>query len=619
MMMRFGGIALAMSLGLATVAAALTPGQLCEKQAANALRGCVKSYSKQQLVCMQDTGATCVPGDAKIARALATLQTKVSAACPDGATLTAAGYSAALTPAGLIDRLDEACASMAASLVARSFGGPQAAARSAASATDRECLDYAYGRGRKMIVFALKQQSKCVLAAHTGGSCDPATVSAKIATRQAAYANAIAARCSDLAGLVAIDPTVFSSRAAEQAECLVATAHGQTAPLTLRCGPRPSILVPPLAVSTQVVLDNATWGTKCGDGSDYAFWIRLPPSGQPASKIVVYMVGGGNCVDGPTCAATPPDLFESIGDTFGNGGGITSSIASTNPFRDWTKVYLPYCTQDLHTGGGVTNVFTEMTVHRYGAVNARAALRYVRDMLWKVMDASDPEGFRPDRLTVVFSGSSAGGGGATFNYHYVLDDLRWVHATLVPDSALGMDNGAGASALRGALALQATSPGWNALPYAAPYCFDPTCAELFTTLQLATAPRLKGTPEQQILNVSNQVDNVQRNVGDFASTQDFVNTLRTKYCSVQGTPGIHAFFYDSTPWIHGMLNSSPDYNGDVLGGVILRDFLGSAMSAPDAVVDHVGEGTLEADFPGVNPFPCTVTSPSGAFVDGSPG
>src|SRR5678815_2438626 len=129
---------------------------------------------------------------------------------------------------------------MAASLVARSFGGPHAAARAAANASDRECLDYAYGRGRKMIVFALRQQSKCVLAAHTGGTCDPGSISAKLATRRQAYADAIAARCPDLTSLIAIDPTMFTNRAADQAECLVATVHGQTCLLYTSPSPRDS-------------------------------------------------------------------------------------------------------------------------------------------------------------------------------------------------------------------------------------------------------------------------------------------------------------------------------------------------------------------------------------------
>jgi hypothetical protein len=595
----------ALWISAALPAAALTPGQLCEKKAAIALRTCAKSVSKQTLKCLQQTGTACTSADAKIADALVKLSDKVLGSCPDQSTVTAAGYPALMTPAALVTRLQVACGDAAASLAARSFGGPQAAARAAASSPYQGCLDYAFEQGRKMIDYALRQRSKCVVTAHAGRACDPAKIDGKIASRQSKLVAAIAARCSDLSSLVAVDPVVFINRATDQSACLAATAHSDVAPLALSCGPRASIPVPVLATPTQIVLDNATWGTKCGDGTDYAFWLRLAPAGQPVGNVVVFLVGGGNCVDGPTCAGTPADLFEAIGDGMGQ-AAINSSSAVTNAFRDWTKVFLPYCTQDLHTGGGVTNVFPEMSVHRYGAVNVRASLRYVRDVLWNAMDAGDPEGFRPDRLKVVFSGSSAGGGGASFNYHYVLDDLRWIHSTLVPDSSLGMDNGTGAPALRGILALQAASPGWNALPYAAPYCFDPACAEIFTFFEFATAARLKATPEQQILNVSNQVDNVQRNVGEFADTPAFVNTMRSEYCSIQGTPGIHAFLYDSTPWIHGMINTNPEYNNSVIDGVALRDWLGAAMASPDAVTDLIGLGTLETDFPGIDLFPCSL-------------
>jgi len=588
------------------VHAALTPGQLCEKTAVTALRKCDKTVAQETLSCQRKTDAGCLPGDAKIGAALSTLSDKVLGVCTGSAAVSGAGYSAALTTTGLVERLQEACSSTAASLAARSFGGPQAAARGAAADTDKDCLDYAFEQGRKMIDYAQHQQDLCVLAAHAGKACDPIKTNEKIATRQAKTVDKIGAKCADLAALVAVDPAAFVARALDQAQCLVAAGHGQTAPLTLSCGPRAAIALPPPATSTQIVLDNATYGTKCGDGSDYAFWVRLAPNGQPINKVVVFMVGGGSCGDGPTCAATDPNLFESLNDTFGNGVGVTNSVQASNPFRDWTKVYLPYCTQDLHTGGGIVNVFPEMTVYRYGAVNVRASLRYVRDMLWNVMDANDPEGFRPDRLTVLFSGSSAGGGGASFNYHYLLDDLRWVHSTLLPDSSLGMDNGMGAAALRGQLALQTTTPGWNALPYAAPYCFEPQCAEFFPTAQHAESARLKGTPEQQILNVANQVDNVERNVGDFATTQDYVNTLRTKYCQQQGTPGVFSFFYDSTPYIHGLINVNAEWNNDSIDGVALRDWVGNAMSAPDAVQDRIGLGTLETDYPGIQPFPCTL-------------
>ena len=66
-------------------------------------------------------------------------------------------------------------------------------------------------------------------------------------------------------------------------------------------------------------------------------------------------------------------------------------------------------------------------MQRFGAVNVRAALRYVRDVLWRELDPTTPDGYRPDRIRVLFGGFSAGGFGTLYNYHYVLDDLQWAH------------------------------------------------------------------------------------------------------------------------------------------------------------------------------------------------
>jgi len=611
----FAGLA-ALALGLLHVPAAPAaplPGPTCEKRAARELRACGNAVARQHLQCVKKTGAICPGSDAKIAASLARLAAKVLADCPDGATVAAAGYPAALTPAALVDRLQESCGSMSMSLVARAFGGPQAAVRAGADRTAQTCLDHAYGQGRTVADYAFWQRSACLQSAHAGRACDATKIEERVAAKEARAAISIARRCTDLAALVAVDPATFVQRASDQGECMVPTAHGQTAPFSLACGPRAAVPVPARGVDTQVVLDGDAWGTRCGDGSDYAFWVRLAPPGNPVERIVVFLPGGGSCIDGPTCASTSPDLFESVADTMGN-GGLISSTAATNPFRDWTKVFLPYCTQDGHTGGGVTNVFPEMTVHRFGALNVRAALRWVRDALWAQMDATDAEGFRPDRLTVLFSGSSAGGLGAQFNYHYLLDDLRWTHSTLLPDSSLGLDNGAGSAAARGAFVFQPTTPGWNGEAMAPPYCHDATCAEGWNRFLFTTAPRLKATPEQQVLSLTNQLDATQRNGSGFASNGAFVNALRTKYCEQRGTPGLHAYLPDSQPQEHGNITDSSRYNDVVVDGVLMRDWLFQAMTDPDGVIDRVGTGLVSVS--GVLPFPCAVGSPSGAFLDG---
>src|SRR5262245_13646060 len=262
-------------------ARALTPGQSCEKNAAKSLSSCVRSVGKAEWKCYRDTGSGCAPGDANVLKALGKLGTKVGASCPDAATVVAAGYPPLLGPATLVARLQEACTTGVATLVARSFGGPHAAVRNAASDADQDCLDRAYTKGLSLVDYGYRQYSKCILKAHAGGVCDAASVSEKIAKREARTVTSIAAKCSALSDLVGVDPTMFSARGSAQSRCLVPTAHSQTTPFDLDCGPRGSVPVPARATPTQIVLDGAATGTRCGDGSPYAFWIRLAAEGGP--------------------------------------------------------------------------------------------------------------------------------------------------------------------------------------------------------------------------------------------------------------------------------------------------------------------------------------------------
>jgi len=201
-----------------------------------------------------------------------------------------------------------------------------------------------------------------------------------------------------------------------------------------------------------------------------------------------------------------------------------------------------------------------------------------------------------------------------YNYHWVLDDLGWAHTTAVPDAGLAMDNGTLGVIALGTAVLPPTFPGWNTQPFVPPYCFTGDCAEIFVNLEAATAPRLLAVPEQQFLHISNQIDDTQRNTTLFASNAAFVNTLRSSYCSIQGTPGLHSFLRGASTSIHGQLNNG-HWDSAVIGDTVLRDWLGAAMTNPAGVVDKTQEGTLVADFAGVLPFPCAVASPSGAFLD----
>ncbi len=588
--------------------AAGQPGASCEKRAAAALKSCVASVAKLSRRCYLATGSPCADTDPAVQRALDRIDKKVASACPDASTVVAAGYGPLMTPGSVVARLREACAGNTASLAARAFGGPHAAALRAAATGDRACLENAQKQGASLMRKSFQLRSKCIGARRRGGTCDAVKTEDKIARRITKTAARIAARCTTapLENLVAVDALDFSSRADMQGRCMVAVAHGDATPFSLGCGPRPEVPVPPRGQDVQIVLDEAVWGTRCGLGDPYAFWIRLAPQGSPVERIAFHLQGGGACFTEAECQAAPANRFDALGDPMPHAGWFKTA-GTGNPFKDWTLVFLPYCTQDIHLGGGKASVFPSGTVYRYGGINARAAIRYVRDIVWSLLDAETADGYRPDLLGVAFGGTSAGGFGAEYNYHYVLDDMRWVNSTAIPNSAQSVDNAQPTGVLQFAapIALSDTDPiGWGARRMMPPYCFTDPCV-LHANLQAASTPRLKATPYQQFLNLTNQVDDVQRATTYFTSIVDWTNALRVAYCGNQGLAGVRYFMPAVATSIHGILLAT-EYTSLTVGSVSVRDWLAAAVATPNAVTDLVEEGTLTTEMPGVLPFSCPV-------------
>lgn len=583
---------------------AATQAQRCEVNVTSGLSACLDTVGTRVRKCYLKTGRACPAADPGIAKALAKLASKIQAQCPDAATVQAAGYGAAATPAGVVARAREACTGEPAAVVARTFGGPQAAVLAQADAATGSCLSRASSAALKLVKAEVKLRAACIGKAHAGTPCDVAATGAKIGGAESAAVAAVAQACPGLKASIGLDAATYVARTGAQARCVTAAAHGDSGPLALDCGPRGAVTVPARGAWTQVVLDEATYGTRCGDGSSYAFWVRLPPSGKPSEKVAIDLQGGGVCVFESDCDGVPAGLFKATDDGHPT-TGMFSTDPAINPLSDWTMVFLPYCTQDVHIGGGLTDVFPSITVNRFGAINVRAALRYVRDVLWQDLAATEPEGYRPDRLTVVFGGESAGGFGVNYNYHYLLDDLRWAHTTAVPDAGLALDNGQalGVQGL-GIIVQGETGPlAWGVKPFQPPYCQATTCA-IGPVLQAATSPRLKAVPEQQILNVSNQIDTTQVGTTFFPSNKDWINALRAAYCANKGLVGIRNWFPARTAPYHTILTAASRWSSVTAGGVTLPTFLAAAIASPDAVTDHVDEGTLVVDYPGVNPLGC---------------
>lgn len=577
---------------------------LCADGAAAALRACVVDLNEAQRDCYLTGGRACADDASSVLSTLEALRVSLLAACADDAAVRAAGFGAAFTRDSLYGRMSASCQSEAGALASRSFGGPHGAALAEADAAGRQCLTSAHQGASATVAFQLSLYDDCITDQRDGAGCDAEVVSADADADTAQLGLAVGTACADLPALISLDPPTFAARAAAQARCLTAIGHGDTDPLSLDCGPREGLIDTPRGEYVQVVLDSDTYGTRCGDGSPFAFWIRLAPEGAPVDRVVVGMQGGGVCIFGSDCATRPATLFEALSDQPETGGPL-SNDPEVSPFADWTKVYLPYCNQDVFIGGGTTSNFEEITVHRFGGVNVRAAMRYVRDVIWRDLDATTEAGYRPDFVRMLFGGFSAGGFGTIYNYHWVLDDLQWAHTAAYPDAGLALDNGEalGVAALGVLLISDAPPLGWGARNLLPSYCTTTDCGVGPVILE-KMAPRLLSVPEQQILVLSNQVDLTQVSTTFFSSTPLWINTLRDSYCATRELPGVQYFLPAISENVHVISPREELYTDYPVDGVIMRDWMESVFTAPTSITDQVEEGTLVDDYEGVEPFDC---------------
>ncbi|HEU4537864.1 MAG TPA: pectin acetylesterase-family hydrolase [Polyangiaceae bacterium] len=111
--------------------------------------------------------------------------------------------------------------------------------------------------------------------------------------------------------------------------------------------------------------------TTCSKGSDYGFYVRPGATG----RVVVNFSGGGACWDDATCAA---GIFSESVQGTPPPAGLFDHANAANPVADWTHVFVPYCTADVHWGDNVQAYAGGANPIRHkGAVNARAVLDWV--------------------------------------------------------------------------------------------------------------------------------------------------------------------------------------------------------------------------------------------------
>ena len=105
--------------------------------------------------------------------------------------------------------------------------------------------------------------------------------------------------------------------------------------------------------------------TICSRGDPYRFYYR---HGDP-KKLVVYFQGGGACWNQFTCSVADaifsdkvyePEDLNTLADSLFNVGIFDTSADGL--FKDWSIVYVPYCTGDVHWGNATVE-YTGRSCH----------------------------------------------------------------------------------------------------------------------------------------------------------------------------------------------------------------------------------------------------------------
>ena len=181
-----------------------------------------------------------------------------------------------------------------------------------------------------------------------------------------------------------------------------------------------------------------TWvpfsGAMCGDGSSVGIGVNLTSA---SARVLVYMEGGGACWSEVTCytlgtaanfttgySASQFAAEAASAGYLAKPGGFFDRTAAANPFKDYSYVYVPYCTGDEHAGNNIVAYGSHIGYH-VGFKNMNLFLARLADTF-------------PGASRIVLAGTSAGGFGATLNWWQTQQAFPNVRVDMIDDSGAFM-------------------------------------------------------------------------------------------------------------------------------------------------------------------------------------
>ena len=208
----------------------------------------------------------------------------------------------------------------------------------------------------------------------------------------------VCSACSDesptAAAVTVADVTTTSAVQATTPTTVAATLPVTTEPATTQ----PATTQPAETTSTVAPAKwravTASGECMCADGSPYTYYIH---EADPA-KVVFFLQGGGACFDASTCAFDSGSYRVKLGpnddpNTFSS--GVFDFTDQRNPLADYSFVFAPYCTGDVHIGNATHEYGPQLTVQHKGSIDATTALKALATQF-------------PDAKQLVVTGESAG-------------------------------------------------------------------------------------------------------------------------------------------------------------------------------------------------------------------
>jgi len=167
--------------------------------------------------------------------------------------------------------------------------------------------------------------------------------------------------------------------------------------------------------------------SKCANGQPTGIGVNLS---DKSKRALVFLEGGGACWEETTCFVLKTASYVSTGYNTTQFDQESSTILktglfdrtdTTNPYRDYNFIYIPYCTGDVHSGDSSGVYGSNPTVEHHGLKNVQAYLKRIVPTF-------------PDADRIVLAGQSAGGFGAMFHWWRVQSAFGSIRVDLVDDS-----------------------------------------------------------------------------------------------------------------------------------------------------------------------------------------